>query len=303
MRILLQPAAGKEAMEHFSDTIENGVLLDSFRDKVDGEVADKLQKLPVEHLQVWGIVPNNDSSARNEWLQLEAGDLILFYKNKSFYYLAKVYLKLHNPQLADMWWGRDSNGRTWEYIYFIEAGRQIDLPYQPTVIGYKENHIVRGAVLLNEQQSENLKHYVDSREGEVLIEQVEPTATDEKTISARIRQPRTSDEAISIIQNLSQEVAGHPVTERIKTAKVLVRNPRFARLVKEKSKYICEICDQKPFIQKSGVPYAEAHHIEELARARIDNPSKMICVCPMCHRVLHYGSNEALAERTALKNT
>lgn len=40
-----------------------------------------------------------------------------------------------------------------------------------------------------------------------------------------------------------------------------------------------------------------AWYKDELAVARIDNPLRMICVCPTCHRILHYGNDASLASK------
>jgi len=57
-----------------------------------------------------------------------------------------------------------------------------------------------------------------------------------------------------------------------------VGNSLYARLVKEYAGYRCEICGTEGFLQRNGNPYAEAHHTEGLARTRIDNPGRMMCV-------------------------
>lgn len=198
-------------------------------------------------------------------------------------------------------WGINSEGRTWENIFFINEGKQIQVPYKPEVIGYKPNHIVQRVMLLNKSQSDNLKKYIE-HSGEKFDneEQFEPTEEEEKIITARSQAVRTPEEANSLIKEISDEVKNTKVEERVRIVKALVRNSRISRLVKERSKYICEICGQKPFIQKNGVPYAEAHHLFELSKTRIDSPDYMICVCANCHRIIHYGNKEAL--KSAIKN-
>lgn len=59
-------------------------------------------------------------------------------------------------------------------------------------------------------------------------------------------------------------------------------------------------CQDRAVYGRDGGVYAEAHHKEQLSELAPDAPSNMICVCPTCHRVLHYGSVESLAERRAL---
>ena len=112
---------------------------------------------------------------------------------------------------------------------------------------------------------------------------------------------KTPEEAREELKRLSQLIKSDPVGERIKKAKLLVRNTAFARLVKECAKSVCEICGTPPFTQRSGIPVAAAHQIYELAVTRIDDPNQMLCVCPTCHRVIHYGNDVSLKYRESLK--
>ena len=41
---------------------------------------------------------------------------------------------------------------------------------------------------------------------------------------------------------------------------------------------------------------------EELSKSRFDNPKDMICVCPLCHRTIHYGNDESLNQRLRINN-
>lgn len=75
-------------------------------------------------------------------------------------------------------------------------------------------------------------------------------------------------------------------------AKTFSRNPIIARYIKEKSGYRCEICGRLGFKKENGERYAEVHHIDELAKGGADLPSNLICVCPICHKKFHHGSEE-----------
>jgi 5-methylcytosine-specific restriction protein A len=105
------------------------------------------------------------------------------------------------------------------------------------------------------------------------------------------------------LARLGRKYENKPVAEKVKLAKTLARNPKFARLIKQAAEYKCQICGTKGFEKKNKELYAEAHHLDELAIARIDNPARMICVCPQCHRVIHYGSDEELNLRGKLRIT
>jgi len=302
MRILLQPSSGKEAMEHFEETISKGVPIDSINSKISVAEFDKLKEIGESYIKVWGIVPTVDTTPRKQWTDLKENDWVLFYAKKGFYYIAKVHSKVHNAELAKSLWGVDEQGRTWENIYFIKEGKQIQTPYNPEILGYAKNHVIQGAILLDEKKSDALKKYLEQREGEILDEEkIEPTESEEASFIKKIKVPKSSKEAEEEIKSISEEIKNKPVEIKIKTAKILARNPRFARLTKERAKYRCEICGAEPFIQKSGMPYAEAHHKYELAKSRIDNPEDMICVCPTCHEVIHHGNEIAMEDRKKLK--
>tara|TARA_Y100000310_G_C20666823_1_gene808000 strand:+ start:177 stop:1106 length:930 start_codon:yes stop_codon:yes gene_type:complete len=309
MNILLQPSSGKQAMEHYEDTIGSGVDISFLKDYVSDVEYQKLKELGTSKVKVWGFVSASEDKPRSEWTNLNEGDIVLFYAKKQFYYIAKVYSKIHNKELAKVLWGIDKEGRAWEYIYFIEEGKQIQVPYKPQIltttrgIPYKKNHIVQGAILLNQENTDNLKSYLEGIEGDLIDESnIEPSSDEETYILSKLKQPTSSEEAEVEINKISSESVNKPVKEKIKLAKTLSRNSKYARLVKEKQRYICEICGSKPFIQKNGLPYAEAHHKFELSKTRIDNPHFMICVCAQCHRIIHFGNDESLEERKRMVN-
>lgn len=110
-------------------------------------------------------------------------------------------------------------------------------------------------------------------------------------------EPNTPDEAESILNSISEELLNKPVECRRQTGYVLSRSKKFAKLVKERAGYVCEVCGVRGFNMKNGELYAESHHIDEIAISRIDNPHRMICVCPTCHRIIHYGTTEELERK------
>ncbi|MFC1871980.1 hypothetical protein ACFLYF_06270 [Chloroflexota bacterium] len=212
------------------------------------------------------------------------------------YFLGRVFGKIRQKELALALWDTNRDGRTWECIYFLRDGKQIAVPFNPEILGYKDNYIPQGTLLLREEQSEALTEYILSYEVSIIEEdQISPSTSEETGLIDEIDLP--FDQALEKILQIAQSIGSKPVGERIKLAKYLARNPKYSRLVKQKSKYVCEIYGVQPFIQKNGMPYAEAHHLDELAVARLDNPLRMICVCPTCHRIIHYGNDASLASR------
>lgn len=76
------------------------------------------------------------------------------------------------------------------------------------------------------------------------------------------------------------------------------RNRNNAMYALKKADFKCEICkDHKTFQNKNGFPYMEIHHLipmsyQEQFNVNLDVSANMICLCPMCHRRLHYGRIE-----------
>ena len=153
-------------------------------------------------------------------------------------------------------------------------------------------------MLLSENKSSALLTYLNTKEIDLSDEdQIGNNKENAEELSRKYAPPLGDEQVLKRIQEIATEIGSKTVRERIRLAKYLARNPACALLVKKKAKYICQICGVVPFIQKNGLPYAEAHHLDELAVARLDNPLRMICVCPTCHRIIHYGNDASLKSR------
>ena len=76
------------------------------------------------------------------------------------------------------------------------------------------------------------------------------------------------------------------------------RNQSVAKNVIIHSNYKCNIDpNHSTFITKNNKPYMEAHHLIPLSAqdsfkdAGLDTEANIVCLCPTCHRFLHYGLN------------
>lgn len=149
---------------------------------------------------------------------------------------------------------------------------------------------------LHEKIGNKLSDLTAPNENQVMAEEF-----DEKVsrVALGIRSP---EEARKKLDELSNEIKREPVAIRYIKARRLARNAKFSKLVKEGASYICQICGEKPFQKINNQPYAEAHHKEELSSSRIDHPDNMVCVCPLCHRIIHYGAQEELEKRKNIGN-
>ncbi len=106
----------------------------------------------------------------------------------------------------------------------------------------------------------------------------------------------TKDISINVSPVASYTPLNKP--EKIISDKVsFKRNPETAKKSILLANYKCDF-DQShvSFITKNGKPYMEAHHLVPLSTQdyfdnSLDVDANIVCLCPNCHRKLHYGEN------------
>ena len=71
------------------------------------------------------------------------------------------------------------------------------------------------------------------------------------------------------------------------------RNPLVVAIAKVRASNKCEVstCTNDLFINASGSPYCEVHHIVQLSQGGADEIENVVCLCPAHHREAHYGKN------------
>lgn len=98
--------------------------------------------------------------------------------------------------------------------------------------------------------------------------------------------------------------------------RVVRKNPRMAKLSLARARYMCAVdAEHITFTTNKGVPYMEGHHLIPCTytnarhywasfQRNIDSPDNIICLCPTCHRKIHYASAEEKRQMLAqLYNT
>jgi len=155
MAVILQPCANKGARKHYEDTIKNTVLLDSISDFFNGkELYDLKLIYPEGQLAIWGVNPSQET----KWKRIQPGDVTLLAKQGAVFASGVTTYKSHNPALAKHLWDVNSEGNTWEYIYFISEVQNQFIPYLELnkVIPYKENYVIQGFTVLDDEKSHNV---------------------------------------------------------------------------------------------------------------------------------------------------
>lgn len=155
-RVILQPAGGPEAADHYAKTIRNPIRLSSVLRFLDDHNADELAvRYPTGWARVWGITPGTNGINRGKWLQFAEGDRVLFCGQGKVFASASLRYRLHDRELALNLWGSDKAGATWEYVYFVGELRDQNISYGQlaTVLAFAPDFVVLGVNILSEDKS------------------------------------------------------------------------------------------------------------------------------------------------------
>lgn len=167
-RVLIQPAGGVGAREHYEISVAKKVKFDDHIDVLTSSEIDLLKSGFADgEAAMWGLVPGEKGVNVSRWESVTAGDIVLFSGKKKMFAMGRVATKFHNPSLAQKLWGRDSKGQTWEYMYTLLDVKDIDLPYSEfnSTIGDSPNNNHLGFRIVNEEQSARFVAYLDGEGG------------------------------------------------------------------------------------------------------------------------------------------
>ena len=132
-------------------------------------------------------------------------------------------------------------------------------------------------------------------------DEAEPTPKEKLEINKNFVGLESPEEIRKVLERLEAEMQNIEPRRRKRIASAIARNKKVSDLIKREARYICSICNCQGFEKENGELYAEAHHIEELSKTLKDIPSNIMCVCPTCHRVIHYGNKKSFATRENLR--
>ncbi len=72
------------------------------------------------------------------------------------------------------------------------------------------------------------------------------------------------------------------------------RDPKVQAWVRQTAAGVCEACKQTaPFLDASGRPFLEVHHVLPLSRGGSDRTTNAAALCPNCHRRCHLAGDAA----------
>lgn len=157
-KVVLQPYGEADDEEHFINSINKPRKIDEFIGFCSDEEIEFLKRTyPSDGVCVWGILPGEKNEP--SWNSINAGDIVLFNRNKSYFASCEVTYKTHNKKLAESIFGPcingDKKGQFYEYIYFFNNICFFDVPNSTLnrVVGYKEGNNVQGFQVLDDEKS------------------------------------------------------------------------------------------------------------------------------------------------------
>ena len=125
---MVQPigAGHKDADNNYIKTIKKKVnICEDIFPYID---KSKLNIEPLEgykgdNVSVWGITPNDGH--KKKWRKIKNGDWVIFYgKDKCFFFSGIIFLKFVSKSLARYLWGKNNDGETYDWLYFIKEGKE-----------------------------------------------------------------------------------------------------------------------------------------------------------------------------------
>jgi len=158
-KLILQPSGNKDARDHYVDTVLNPVSFSRLESFLSSSELDALREIyPDEKCFIWGVTPGGNN--KSSWDRISKGDVAVFSRDGKIYASSVVTYKLHNKGLAADLWKYDKEGRTWEYIYFLDEIRNVNIPYKDfnrSVLKkdgspYSDSFIIQGFGILEPEQ-------------------------------------------------------------------------------------------------------------------------------------------------------
>ncbi|WP_052942394.1 hypothetical protein [Priestia aryabhattai] len=112
-------ASSKEALDHYNKTIVHKVDVSRYMDQLQPSTIKDLNSNGCENTtHMWGVKSGKGNIGR--WNRIKKGDKVLIYSRGIFKYYATIVAKEKNPTISKDIWGTDSDGKTWEYLFFIK---------------------------------------------------------------------------------------------------------------------------------------------------------------------------------------
>lgn len=290
-RLVLAPAARREAPINFRHSVRDGVALSDFATLSASKQDAVAAYAEGGRVRMWGSMPNKD----NVWSLVQAGDLVLFYTEGHFAAIGLVAGKIQDADIADAVWKPAPD--PWRNILFMRHVWSVSLPVSSVaaLLDYATNWTGPREFFIPSLTAQNHAlskfHDLDDFVASLTAESSLGTgATSGQSYADLMGQLETEADLEKILSKLQAKTT-HSIPET--TATTVKRIRRDAKLVKDlKHLYDghCQVCNDT-FPTTAGGNYSEAAHIVPLERRLpgIDSYLNIAILCATCHRKVDRG--------------
>lgn len=212
--IILQPCGNRAAQQHYADTMESPVALETMDGHLSIPDIVSLETFSTDGaIRVWGAKPGEDGRNERRWKRISPGDYLLFIHGQGRTSAAQIVHTFQSSSLARELWGQTetANGvvQTWELMFALKEPQDFHLP-SPTLnelIGRKPNAAVQEFVVLDLEPSAAVLTYLalpDSPANPTVPNP--PTRQGRQLSSASRAEPEFDelDEQVRVVRRLEQ---------------------------------------------------------------------------------------------------
>ena len=310
-QIFVFPAGDYVAQQNLKLSIESPIkeeekIFASFEETGTQE-RERLERIRQEGngFYAWGAKPSADKGNERTWAGMKRGDYVLAYYKGAYRYVSNVLAKYNNPELAQAIWKEDTDGETWEYVYFMTQPVKIDAPtsWVADSLGLSNKEYRRFtriapskvASVINAQGSVDnfINHLLDRRESGMSTSSVFAPVLDsdlgELEDGEDLGKVEVDREMATMRERLAQVAELREGLEvQVTQTSARRRSAAFAISVKRLYGYRCAICGsglQAP----NRAPEVQSAHIYPKKLDGRDDVRNGICLCRRHHWALDVG--------------
>ena len=247
---------------------------------------------------VWGLTPGR--SNERQWDKFSNGDFVIFVPTNYNLIIAQITHKVRNQSLAKSLWGTDSNGQTWELIFFVKV---LDILVKDkrtllTELGYGSDDNLMG----NRRVTDKFQNRYISLDNFLNIHSENRVNTDifsqdtaERLIGSSFSGRTRPEERLRHLEEIVAQLGTTPREYVEINGRRIRRNQVLVAYVKERDGHRCKSCGFT-FTKRDGISYVEVAHIIGLGDGGEDKPENMVALCANCHKKLDKGDENAKNE-------
>lgn len=158
-KVILFPCANPVSQNNFEKTMKKSHSLESIKKYLLAHQYNELNNIGDEFF-FWGTKSGTDK----KWQAIPSKSLALFFANKLAFSYGFVEYKLINQPLSEYFWGKaEQQDRYYKYMFACSKVREVSIPQYIVneKIGYKENFVVQGFMVLDARQSFDLINLIN----------------------------------------------------------------------------------------------------------------------------------------------